>query len=232
MSPNPASILPALKGARATVLLALLMSPASMGPKQLSTLTNYDRQTVSHALDGLSALGLAQQHARYSGWTTTQLSRQMILGELPPPSEREILPLPSGGCSFTQDKSDDPLIITTTTTTAREGENSPLPPEYRKAKRLLIDACATNPNAAHRTIRQLLEDNADPLWIQIDILTWLDYCTSPAGKGIDYPGAFIPTRLLQRIACPPSHELSYTTTNAVRTLNLKIDRRDRKENET
>lgn len=80
MLDHRSTMLRAIKGAPVSIVLALMLYPErSLGPAQLAALTGYSRNTIASALQVLAELGLAQRHARYSGWRLTLATQQLFL---------------------------------------------------------------------------------------------------------------------------------------------------------
>ena len=116
------TVLRALKGCPLSIVMALLLyrtDNRALGPTHLAAITGYTRKTVSAALAVLAEMGLAQRHARYTGWTLAEHTRQLFL------------------------PTDAPQLTDSTQLTADpehlnlEGENSLLPPA--EGKNLPID---------------------------------------------------------------------------------------------
>jgi len=68
-----------LKGAPLSILIVMGYFNRTMGRDELSMMTSYSPATVGKGLEKLAFLGLAQQHARFSGWMLTSKARQLPL---------------------------------------------------------------------------------------------------------------------------------------------------------
>ena len=201
-----------LKGAPASLILALLFHPAqSLGAGTLAEMTDYSDKPVAAGLQTLRRLDMAQQHGRYHGWTATAAIRQLVLGELPEPEklrlESENLRLP--GSSGSSSIEAPPLLPTPTTTTPSEPEKLRLPSAWAILHDVLIDDCATPRALADKTIHNLIHRHRAPARAHLQALLWLSYCHSEEGSGIDWPGAFIPAKLTNNEPCPPWHSPTY-----------------------
>lgn len=71
MSSELMSILHLLKGAPASILLALLAEGQPLGVKILSRLTGWSDTKISEGLEKLEAVGFIERRARYNGWALT-----------------------------------------------------------------------------------------------------------------------------------------------------------------
>lgn len=206
---NPTATLRALKGAPASLLLALLVNPGqTLGAQHLATLTAYSDKPIAAGLRTLADLGLAQNHARTNGWAATTAIRQAILGELPP--ETENIRLEPGGSSCSVIVEDDCLLLSTTTTTPRESEKFRLTPDWAILRDILVDDCATPRTLAMTVIHSLSTADANPRAEALDALRWLSYCQSSHGSSIQYPGAFIAAKLSHNEPCPAWYQPSYS----------------------
>ena len=88
IQPEQIGILRVVKGAAASVLLALIFNQAAMGAKELSRRTAWCESEITEALKDLADLGLIENFARYNGWALTPRARSLMLaglveGELP-----------------------------------------------------------------------------------------------------------------------------------------------------
>ncbi len=96
-----------LKGPGLSCLFVMLGVEVVIGPKELATLTGYDRKTVSKGLEKLATLSLAVRQGRYDSWILTNKGYQLELlfvnpqkpdspanGHAPWGGEGEKLPLP------------------------------------------------------------------------------------------------------------------------------------------
>lgn len=193
-------VLRSIKGAPATVLLAMvLVGPVSVGPAELAEVTGYSRQTVSSALSALGALGLVRQHARYGGWMLTVDARQFILGEYDPTlevsgdgadsnSEVKSFNLPtcsSSTCSLGITLDED----TSTTSSEVKKFNLPLDEEGEAAVEMLVDAGRWERTRNGRGARDSVEIAVEAGWSGAECLVcvegWLRFARC-GGKSADW----------------------------------------------
>ncbi len=73
----------ALKGAPASIILAMLLMPeqVGVGTMELTTMTGYGKDAVRRGLRTLETIGMVQKIGRYNGWVLTAQARQLVLGE-------------------------------------------------------------------------------------------------------------------------------------------------------
>lgn len=76
-----ATLIGELKGAGASIIIALLCCGKPLTRKELITFTRYSGPTIDRALDRLSLLGFTQQEAATKQHYLTTDARQFILGE-------------------------------------------------------------------------------------------------------------------------------------------------------
>jgi hypothetical protein len=211
MAPNPETIpiLHTLRGATATVLLALLFHPDQpLGTTDLCTLTGYTDKPVTAALRKLHSVGLAQRHARYVGWTATRHVRQLTLGEhllwdsesetfrladsssrsdLPSPQQTSLLPPPSAGS---------------------ESEKLRLPsPRWHAVAEAMIQHAGTPRRLALDTTRAAAQHYPHPGQARYHAIKWADYARSC--DTINNPAYFVPSRIADGIPSPPDHHCTH-----------------------
>jgi len=180
-----------LRGPGLSCLFVMLnLPPHKIGPKELSTLTGYDRKSVVKGLEKLAALGLASKNgSRYDSWYLTDQGYQLNLYTTYPQSEREgeKLPLPPrSSSSLLREGEKLPLEFKTTTTTTSEGEKLPL-------EALTSRGCPSK--LAQAAINAALGRGEDPASIEAEIEAWFDYCESNQGKGINNPNLFVASKI-------------------------------------
>lgn len=242
----------------ALVLLAFLMWPGQgLGNKALRARTGLSKRTITDALDALGALGIIQQHARYSGWLLTSQARQMLLGEgtldqigtddplagasgpyqpalVQPGGAKSI---PPGSSSSSCYKGGSLLSPQETTTTTAGGAKSippvgtKLPADWRHLADLLVERCATPERLARKAVQAAHDRDEFPGYVRFQILRWLSYCTSDDGRGIDAPSVFIPSRIEQGIPCPKWHrpERGSTLAREIRRADAAWSRQAQRE---
>jgi len=79
MKPEHVSTLRALKGAPASILLALMLANKSLGTADLATYTGYNRKTIGSGLLVLQSLEAITNANRYHGWQLSPTFKQLIL---------------------------------------------------------------------------------------------------------------------------------------------------------
>jgi len=89
MDPDAIRLLNSLRGAPASLLLALLAHAGPLGRQELALLTGWGETSVSAGLCKLAALGLARRQARYHGWQATPAARRLVLEFFPPDADGE-----------------------------------------------------------------------------------------------------------------------------------------------
>lgn len=212
--PSRNALISAVQGGPAGIIIAMLAYPnRSHGETKLAAMTGRDPKSVRQSLRHLQALGLVQRHSRYNGWAPTSYCRQLVL---PAPNatgaagplatrDREILPLPPGSSSDPPGENPtNPYRSTTTTTPDRE--ILPVPAHWSKVHQTLTETCAATPKAAITAITAAIQRHEQPNTVLIFALTWLSYCLSQHGTGINNTGAFITSRIETGTPPPAWHK--------------------------
>lgn len=210
-----------LKGAPLSCLFVLLLLKRPAGVIELSALTGYSRDTIKDGLRKLKSLDLATTTSRYHGWQLTTSGYQLPLvnsenaGSLMREAEKNGLP-PRSSSSI------DPYNSLDT--------KQPLLQQTRPKKTdsrledLLITRCGCPRRIASKAISTAISEGESSNWVEYDILTWLAYTISPAGKGIRNRGVFIASKIQNGEPCPdyfkpePGSELALEIDNIYRQL--------------
>jgi hypothetical protein len=82
MQPEHILILHTLKGAAASLLLALSLNPGPLGARDLARFTGWSENAVREGLCKLEAIGLAKRRRRYNGWQLAEAGRQWLRQKL------------------------------------------------------------------------------------------------------------------------------------------------------
>lgn len=82
--PEVARLVGELKGAPASLMLAMLLLGRPMSLPELSTVTRYSAPTLRGALDRLALLGFVQEESRVGQFVLTVQAKQFILGQSDP----------------------------------------------------------------------------------------------------------------------------------------------------
>jgi hypothetical protein len=202
---NTPALIRAIRGVPLTVLAVLFLNRGrTIGTQEIVAATGYSAPTVTSALKTLQALNLAQNHARYNGWQTTDAVRQLVLGEAEPAVEIEAKTfcLPAGRSSGSHDDLDADDRSDRRRLQPSEARTFCFPDEWQDLVQLLVERCAAPPAAARRAIARAHKSMPYPSHVRHKILRWLAYCLSDHGKGIKNVGAFVTSRIANDIPCP------------------------------
>ena len=179
-----------LRGPGLSCLFVMLnLPPHKIGPKELSTLTGYDRKSVVKGLEKLAALGLASKNgSRYDSWYLTDQGYQLNLYTAYPQSEREgeKLPLPACSSSSSLLREGKKLPLDFTTTTTSEGEKLLL-------AALISRGCPSR--LAQAAVNAALERGQSLADVETEIEAWFAYCESDQGKSVNNPPIFIAAKI-------------------------------------
>lgn len=85
-----------------------------------------------------------------------------------------------------------------------------IPPDFRLLLDLLIDRCGTPTKIAREAVCAAAERGDDPDFVRYDVLRWLAYCQSEAGKTIRAPGIFIARKVQNAEPCPNYFQTDYS----------------------
>jgi hypothetical protein len=210
----------ALKGPPLCVAIALYVSSRPMGTKQLATITGYGPNTVSEALRVLAHCGVAQNHARYNGWTLTHDGQQLLS---PAPEEARAtddvaraVPSHDGDAGLPRH---EPRIsrlahsCSSCSDLSGKTEEQQLPPPRREAKTLatssvavlpppwddvlsdLVKICSIPHYRAHQALRAARQRGDLPSQVLYHALLWYAYCQEPENSTITNHAYFIAARI-------------------------------------
>jgi len=225
-----------LKGAPLSILIVMGYFNRTMGRDELAMMTSYSPATVGRGLEKLGFLGLAQQHARFSGWMLTSKARQLPLlmrareietegtavdaatgpaASLSPLSVSSVrgaknLHLGSSSCSETIDVSGD-LSVDNNYQTA-EVQNLHLGTDGEAAVGLLLatgmPAVTRKGNGARDAVQAAIAGG----WSEPEVLEavegWLAYAAGESGGSIQHAGFFTGSKVRALVRAPARRVLT------------------------